>query len=357
MLISYQEMYLNSDNQEFIIQKRLEMVRYANENGYATAAKYFCCTRKTVKKWCRRYNLHGIVGLKDLSRRPHNSPNKADLETTIKIKDIAIKAKKEKKYITVNNVRKKSGINSYADKTINKYIKKALGERRNKKRPKTNGGSTEWKKQLKPFQLIQIDIKYLTDIDNLKPYFNDFNNNLAKYQITAVDVATGYPIVAYCDEKSVTYTTMFLENILYPFLNQFPNLNLKNITIQTDNGKEFTNKYTKTKGNEPKETAFTLFILENFKKHKTIIPGHCTAQSDVEHFHWTIERDCLAWEDITNNEELIKETTKYINEYIFKKNLSREYAPVEKIKETMEVKGITFPKPQILIVKSLSDHR
>ena len=127
-------------------------------------------------------------------------------------------------------------------------------------------------------QLWQVDIKYLTDINNLKPYFKkDSDRSLAKYQITARDVATGFPIVAYCNEKSATYTKMFLENILYEFLKQFDGIDLykflkqfdgidlKSITIQTDNGKEFTNKYTKTNGKSPKETNFTLYVYCKFK--------------------------------------------------------------------------------------------
>jgi len=295
----------------------LEMIRYANENGFKTAARFYNCSKNTIKKWCRRYAIYGLNGLNDLSRRPKSSPSRINKEIITLINDITKDAKYSGKYITVNNIRKKTKIDSYSDKTINKYISKATGKTRNKKHSKTNGGSTEWKKFLKPFQLIQIDIKYLTDIDNLKPYFNDdYDKSLARYQITARDVATGLPIIAYCDSPAVCYTTMFLEKILHPFLKQFKELDLKFITIQTDNGNEFTNKYRRTKGKEPKTTSFTLFIMKKFKRHKTIIPGHCTAQSDVESFHWSIEKDCLAWDDITNNEELIKATTNYLERYI-----------------------------------------
>jgi hypothetical protein len=357
ILTSYQEIYLNSDNMDFIISKRLEMVRYANENGYQRTAKYYSCTRKTIKKWCKRYNLYGIKGLKNISRRPKNSPRIIDSDTINLIVDNAKEAKYKGKHITAKNIRRKIAIRDYSNRTINRYINKAIGKKRNKKHPKTNGGSVEWKQYLKPFQLIQIDIKYLTDIDNLRPYFNEVDNELAKYQITAKDVATGFPIIAYCDEKSVTHTTIFLETILYPFLKQFKELDLKSITIQTDNGVEFTNKYLKTRGKEATTTSFTLFILEHFKRHKTIIPGHCTAQSDVELFHWSIERDCLGWDDITNNEELIKATTDYIERYISENITTRGYSPLEKIKETLDVTNITFPKPQILSVKVSTKHR
>ena len=333
------------------------MVRYANEEGYRCAARFYNCSRNTIRKWCRRYALYGIKGLNDLSRRPKHSPKRIDYDVINQITDITKDAKYKGKHITVNNIRKKTKIEICSNSTINKYINVAIGKKRNKKHPKTNGGSVEWKQHLKPFQLIQIDIKYLTDIDNLRPYFDHLTNNLAKYQITARDVASGLPIIAYCDEKSVTYTTIFLEAILYPFLCQFKDLDLKSITIQTDNGMEFTNKYLKTKGKEAATTSFTLFVLKYFKRHKTIIPGHCTAQSDVELFHWSIERDCLAWDDITNNKDLIKHSSAYLDKYISNVIKTRGYSPLEKINEIWDVTDITFPKPQILSVKCSSDHK
>ena len=200
-----------------------------------------------------------------------------------------------------------------------------------------------------PWQLIQIDIKYLTDIDNLKPYFADsknvFNDIRCKYQITSRDVATGATIVAYCEDKSVSYTKIFLEDILYPFLKD---LNLKKITIQTDNGLEFTNRYKKTYGKEPEKSSFTIFVENKFKKHRMNIPGHCTTNSDVETFHWSIERDCLAWDDIINDEPLIKYITLYMKEYLHTEIKTRKYSPINKIKETYEIDNIIYPMPQTI---------
>lgn len=348
MFFSYQEMYMNIDNEDLLIDKRLEMVRFACDNGIRKATKVYDCARNTIKKWCRRYAKDGIKGLKDLSRKPHHSPRKIKQEDIDVILSASKEAKEKGKYITVNNIRRKTKVINHSDTTINRYINKALDNVRNKQHINSVNHCVEWKQKLQPFQLIQVDIKYLTDIDNLKPYFND--RNLMKYQITARDVATGFPIVAYCDEKSVTYTKMFLEDILHPFLKQIPYLDLKKITIQTDNGKEFTNKYVKTKGKSSKDSSFTIFIEKNFKRHKTIIPGHCTADSDVETFHWSIERDCLAWDDIVDNNTLIKYTTEYIDRYIRTSIKTRGYAPLDKIKTALDVTQITFPKPQLLTV-------
>lgn len=354
MWSSYQEMYMNIDNEKMLVQKRLEMVRFANENGIKVAARFYSCSKNTIKKWCRRYAVYGVRGLLDKSKKPKNSPKRIPQEDIDKITEVTKNAKEKKKHITVKNIRKSTKINKYSDGTINRYINKAVGKKRNKAHPKSTGGDISWKKKLLPFELIQIDTKYLTDIDNLKPYFasktNDYKGIRCKYEITARDVATGCAIVAYCEEKSVTYTRIFLERIIYPFLKQFKGLNLKTITIQTDNGSENTNKYIKTYGKEPEKSAFTIFAEDKFKKHRTNIPGHCTADSDVETFHWSIERDCLAWDDIVDDESLIKYTTIYMKDYLHSEIKTRGYSPIDKIKETYDIDNIIYPMPQILSV-------
>lgn len=354
MWSSYQEMYMNIDNEKLLIDKRLEMVRFANDVGIKKTARFYNCSKNTIKKWCRRYALEGLSGLLDLSRKPKNSPKKIKQEDIDKVTEVTKNAKEKKKHITVRNVRKQSKVTDYSDATINRYINKAIGKKRNRKHDPSNGGDTSWKVKLKPFELIQQDIKYLTDIDNLKPYFacskNNYKGIKVKYQITFRDVCTGLTIVCYCDDKSSYYTTKATKEVLYPFLKQFKGLNLKGVTVQTDNGTENTNRMLKSKGKEPEKSSFTKFVEEKFKKHKLNIPGHCTANSEVESFHWSIERDCLAWDDIVDNETLIKYTTEYMNEYIHSEIKTRGYSPIDKIKETYDIDKIIYPMPQILNV-------
>lgn len=347
MNVTYYEIYHNSNNDDYIISKRLEMVNYANDFGIKPASRYFKTSKNTIKRWCKRYALYGIKGLKNVSSRPHHLRQKITNKDVEKISNTVKMAKEKNKHITVNNVRKKTGIKKYSDGTINRYINKALEKKtRNKKHPKTNNGSIDFKKDLKAFELIQIDIKYLTDIDNLKPYFK--NRNLAKYEITARDVATGFSMVSFCSEKSLYYTHLFLKQVLYPFLKKIPDLDLKKVKIQTDNGFEFTNKRIRTNGPSPKTSAFTNFCNLYFEKHRTNIPGHCTADSEVESFHWSIERDCLAWEDITDNETLLFYVNNYMNEYNHSVIKLRGYSPLEKIKEFYNEFSLSVPKAIIL---------
>ena len=350
MFSSYQEMYYASKSMEFIVRKRLDMVHMALESGFKPTARFYNTDRNTVRKWVRRYQLEGIKGLRDRNKRPFNTPSRINQSDIDKITETCKWALEKGKYITVRNIRKKTKIKQYSDVTINRYIRKAISKPK-KKCDKTNGGSVLFKDFLKPFEIIQIDIKYLTDIDNLHPYFD--TQNLAKYQITARDVYTGFPIVAYCHEKSPYFTTMFLETVLAPFLKQFKYIDFRDITIQTDNGTEFTNKYIHTKdGHEATDTTFTIFIAKRFKKHRTNIPGHCTANSEVESFHWDIERDCLAWDDIYNNKSLLKYVDKYINTYVHTIISTRGFSPYNKIKETLKVNSFKVPKPTLLTYKN-----
>ena len=41
MWSSYQELYRNVDNEKVLIDKRLEMVRFAHESGIKQAAKFY----------------------------------------------------------------------------------------------------------------------------------------------------------------------------------------------------------------------------------------------------------------------------------------------------------------------------
>lgn len=351
MFSSYQEMYHAAKSMEFIVKKRLEMVHMALDVGYKPAARFYNTDRNTIRKWCRRYQCEGIKGLRDRSKKPLSSPKKIDQKDINLISSTVLWALDKGKYITVNNVRKKTKIKNYSDTTINRYIHKALNNSKPKKKSVSSGGSVAFKELLKPFEIIQVDIKYLTDIDNLKPYFS--TQNLAKYQITARDVLTGFPIVAYTHEKTPYMTTKFLEKVLTPFLKQFKYLDFRNITIQTDNGTEFTNKYIRTKdGHEAADTTFTIFIAKRFKKHRTNVPGHCTQNSEVESFHWDIERDCLAWDDIYNNKSLLKCVDEYINTYVHTVIKNRKYSPYNKVKETLKVKSFKVPKAQLLSYKS-----
>jgi len=55
---------------------RLRLVIHARQHGVRPAARAFGCSRNTVRKWLRRFELNGRRALQELSRAPHRRPQK-----------------------------------------------------------------------------------------------------------------------------------------------------------------------------------------------------------------------------------------------------------------------------------------
>jgi transposase len=63
------------------------MIRYCQEvsGNVAKTCRYCGVSRPTFYKWLRRYEEHGVRGLRDGSSRPHSSPNTTRTEVVGKI--------------------------------------------------------------------------------------------------------------------------------------------------------------------------------------------------------------------------------------------------------------------------------
>lgn len=59
---------------------RLKIVHYALDSSVSKAAEEFGTTRKTVRKWIKRYLSEGTSGLVDRNRCPHWSSFKIDVQ-------------------------------------------------------------------------------------------------------------------------------------------------------------------------------------------------------------------------------------------------------------------------------------
>ncbi len=62
--------------------RRLAIIRHAQEvtGNVALTCRYYGISRHTYYIWLRRYEEHGIEGLRDRSRRPLTSPNATTAE-------------------------------------------------------------------------------------------------------------------------------------------------------------------------------------------------------------------------------------------------------------------------------------
>lgn len=68
-------------------QWRLGIIHHAQEvtHNVAKTCRYYGISRSAFYKWLERYEKEGIEGLKDKSRRPHNSPRATKMEVVAKI--------------------------------------------------------------------------------------------------------------------------------------------------------------------------------------------------------------------------------------------------------------------------------
>lgn len=252
---------------------RLQMIEhYQKTHNISLTAKLFSTSRKTVYKWLKRYEKFGFADLDDYSKRPKNPPNATPLE----LKQKVIEAKKKYKSLGAEQVKILADLPLCPD-TIRKIWREAgFPSRKRQKKHKIKQNLRNVKKQWALFHQIDIDVKFLNDIPS---FFLPMKSlNLPRYQYTARDVTSGLVFWAFAYEYSISNSVSFL-NYLINFLNSF-NINLSNITIQTDNGSEFIGS-----SNAKSISHFTKTCMHYGITHFTIPPGAHRFQSDVETFH------------------------------------------------------------------------
>lgn len=172
-------------------------------------------SRPTLRKWWRRYQSEGEVGLRDCSRRPLRSParkvGEAEEERIITLRrsrKLGIKRLR-------NELYRLDGLHLALD-TIHKVL--CRHELNRLKRPKLNrkiGG----KRYARPVPGDRVQM----DVCKIAPRL---------YQYTAIDDCSRYQVVAVFPRKSATSTLAFLDQVVeeMPFSIQ---------RIQTDRGQEF----------------------------------------------------------------------------------------------------------------------
>ena len=69
------------------VRRRLAIIQHAEEvtGNVAMTCRYYGISRQVYYRWLRRYQEQGVDGPRDLSRRPHHSPNATDVDIVGKI--------------------------------------------------------------------------------------------------------------------------------------------------------------------------------------------------------------------------------------------------------------------------------
>lgn len=298
-------------NYKHIEQIRLDIVKYAIENGKKAAALHYKTTIKTVRKWVKRYELSkSRIALTNLSRARKTQNMQITAKYMEQIIAYAQKAVTNNKRLKASYCKKELNC-PYSLKTVLKVLHTEgfLKKKRHKKHDRKKD-LRAIKSNFKAFEKIQIDIKYLDDISE---FYKDYKQyNFPRYQLTARDVKTGALFIGYAIEKSRTNTVLFLHTLIEHLKNH--NVDLKNITIQTDNGTEFITGF-----NSKKDSVFTQYINTVCKKHTLIPPGACTYNSDVETSHRWIEEEFYSQKYFTSKDDILNQAFDYVKSFNFKR--------------------------------------
>ena len=274
----------------------LTIIDYAiKHNNNAAAARRYHTSRQNVKRWRDRYD-GTWDSLKNQSTRPHSHPAQHTQEELDLIQCKYQRYGHEGLAEVYVQCKKAGYIRSYDSmcKQIREHGWNKTEKVAKKKYPKST-----WKPDIVtyPGEKVQIDIKYVP-MDCLK--FD--THGIRYYQITAIDE---YSRKRYCeivDEKSVTHTASFLIKLE-------DGLGFKVTTVQTDNGREFTNDPAVT----TKLTLFEEILQEKGIDYKNTRPYSPWQNGIVERSHREDGERFYNRREFSNIEALKKAHRRYIN--------------------------------------------
>lgn len=302
---------------------RIQMIKKAKEINISESARIFGTTRKTVRKWVKRYDANGLTGLRDKSRAPKNIPHKMKFEYEEQIKELRGKhrrwgARRLKERYKVNG--------SYT--AINRVIKQNGLIKPKKRRWQRRKDLSELKKKMKFFEFSQIDTKDLSDIYQYWPYMKRLG--LPRYEYTLRELSTGLAYYAYADENTSTNASLFAKYVI-EHLKSY-GIETASIMWQTDNGSEYIGNVRKKIN---RLSAFEKELERNDIEHVRIPPRCCYLQADVETFHRIVEDELYDIEEYNNEIEFPGKTYAYQLYFnYFRKNRYRENkSPVDILKE------------------------
>ena len=287
------------------------------------AAKHFNVSRSTIIKWRKRESLS------DRSHRPHKlhtalTPIQEEIVVQLRrsllltVDDLLVVVRE---FIKQDMVRS-SLIRLLARHQVNRledlYVAQS-GETETQK-PKTF-------KDYEP-GYIHIDIKYLPNMPNDKQ---------KRYLLVAIDRATRWVHMEVINDKGAKTTAAFIKR-----LHEKCPVVIR--TILTDNGKEFTDRFTANGEREPTGNhAFDKACAGLDIEHRLIPPKHPQTNGMVERFNGRIS--LLVKTTYFNNAEEMTTTLAHYatlyNQHIVQRNLGHS-TPVQTLKEWYRKKPELF---------------
>ncbi len=283
---------------ETIKEERLRWVLpiAQGRTSITSVMKVFPHGKRTLERWVAAYESGGEEALEPKSTRPKTSPK----ETPIRLKEevIALRKKKNVCALKLHWKLEKQGIQIH-ERTIGKILKaEGLVKKYRVKKVKYK----YLKAELKPGELIEIDVKHVPGLVAGKPYF----------QYTAIDVASRWRYLRIFEEESSFNSVTFFADVIARF--PYPITGLK-----TDNHSTFTNRYLGT-NRRSDMTVKTLHALDVFCAtrgiaHYLIDPGKPAQNGTVERSHREDQKTLYEDKTFSSPKDLRQKVTRWNIEY------------------------------------------
>ena len=256
---------MNSITQD--MKFRYSLMKYAEKYGVARASRKYNKAASYIYFWKARYD-GSIESLACRSRRPHSHPNQ---HTEAELKLIRDMRRRNPKLGIVElwSRLRKRGYSRCIESLWRVLRREGLAA---KEKPRKKYTPKPYEQMKYPGQRVQIDVKVV-------PRSCIANPELKLYQYTAIDEYSRYRILGAYPEQSTYSSAHFLRHVVEAFRR-------KGVTVecvQTDNGFEFTNRFSNSKRDIP--TLFESTAAELGIRHKLIRPYTPRHNGKVERSH------------------------------------------------------------------------
>ena len=246
---------------------RYSLMKYCEKYGVSRASRKYNKSRSYIYFWKKRFD-GTLESLACESRRPHHHPNQHTKEELTLIRNLHRRNPKIGVVELWARLRKR-GYTRCVESLWRVLRREGMAE---KEQPKKKYRPKPYEQMQYPGQRIQIDVKVV-------PRYCIADPQLKLYQYTAIDEYSRYRILGAYSEQSTYSSADFLRKVVAAFARK----GVKVECVQTDNGFEFTNRFSNSKRNLP--TLFERTASELGVFHKLIRPYTPRHNGKVERSH------------------------------------------------------------------------
>ena len=238
-------------------KRRLAILRHAEEitGNVALTCRYYGISRQIFYTWKRRFDAHGLDGLRDRSHRPHVSPGTTRTEVVGKIIYL-------RQHYHFGPAKIAMYLARYHDISISQSgvwrILKRLDLNRLPASQRYKRHDRRWRRYEKPLpgHRVQLDVKFIAPLPG---------SRRKHYQFTAIDDCTRLRVLRIYPQLNQKTAIQFADYVL-------ERLPFRVEVIQTDNGAEF-------------QSLFHYHLLDRGISHDYIKPRTPRLNGKVERSH------------------------------------------------------------------------